>query len=59
MDIFLQFVTGGLFFGGMYTLIALGIVTIYKSTRVFNLSQGWMVTLSAFRLPPRLQRSRR
>jgi len=34
----------------MYTLIALGIVTIYKSTRVFNLSQGWMVTLGAFML---------
>jgi len=45
---FLQFVTGGLFFGGMYTLIALGIVTIYKSTKVFNLGQGWMVTLGAF-----------
>lgn len=50
MGIFLQFITGGLFFGGMYTLIALGIVTIYKSTRVFNLAQGWMVTLSAFML---------
>jgi branched-chain amino acid transport system permease protein len=47
---FLQFITGGLFFGGMYTLIALGIVTIYKSTRVFNLAQGWMVTLGAFML---------
>ena len=34
----------------MYTLIALGIVTIYKSTRVFNLAQGWMVTLGAFML---------
>jgi branched-chain amino acid transport system permease protein len=48
--IFLQFITGGLFFGGMYTLIALGIVTVYKSTRVFNLAQGWMVTLVAFML---------
>jgi len=48
--IFLQFITGGLFLGGMYTLIALGIVTIYKSTRVFNLAQGWMVTLGAFML---------
>ena len=50
MASFLQFITGGLFLGGMYTLIALGIVTIYKSTRVFNLSQGWMVTLGAFML---------
>lgn len=50
MEIFLQFITGGLFFGGMYTLIALGIVTIYKSTRVFNIAQGWMVTTGAFML---------
>jgi len=50
MAIFLQFVVGGLFLGGMYTLIALGIVIIYKSTRVFNFAQGWMVTLGAFML---------
>jgi branched-chain amino acid transport system permease protein len=47
---FLQFIVGGLFFGGMYTLIALGIVIIYKSTKVFNIAQGWMVTLGAFML---------
>jgi branched-chain amino acid transport system permease protein len=34
----------------MYTLIALGIVIIYKSTKVFNIAQGWMVTLGAFML---------
>jgi len=50
MAIFLQFAVGGLFLGGMYTLIALGIVIIYKSTRVFNFAQGWMVTLGAFML---------
>ncbi len=50
MAIFLQFVVGGLFLGGMYTLIALGIVIIYKSTKVFNFAQGWMVTLGAFML---------
>ncbi|MBI5966262.1 MAG: branched-chain amino acid ABC transporter permease [Deltaproteobacteria bacterium] len=50
MAIFLQFIAGGLFFGGMYTLIALGIVIIYKSTKVFNFAQGWMVTLGAFML---------
>jgi len=50
LAIFLQFITGGLFFGGMYTLIALGIVIIYKSTKVFNFAQGWMVTLGAFML---------
>ena len=46
----LQFIINGLFFGGMYTLIALGIVIIYKSTKVFNIAQGWMVTLSGFML---------
>lgn len=50
MAIFLQFIVGGLFLGGIYTLIALGIVIIYKSTRVFNFAQGWMVTLGAFML---------
>jgi branched-chain amino acid transport system permease protein len=48
--ILLQFIVGGLFMGGMYTLIALGIVIIYKSTKVFNFAQGWMVTLGAFML---------
>ena len=47
---FLQFIVGGLFHGGIYTLIALGIVIIYKSTKVFNFAQGWMVTLGAFAL---------
>ncbi len=50
MGYFLQFIVGGLFFGGIYTLIALGIVIIYKSTKVFNFAQGWMVTLGAFML---------
>jgi len=50
MDIFLQFLVGGLFHGGVYSLIALGIVIIYKSTKVFNFAQGWMVTLGAFML---------
>jgi branched-chain amino acid transport system permease protein len=48
VDLFLQFMVGGLFLGGIYTLIALGIVIIYKSTKVFNFAQGWMVTLGAF-----------
>jgi branched-chain amino acid transport system permease protein len=46
--VFLQFIIGGLFLGGIYALIALGIVIIYKSTKVFNFAQGWMVTLGAF-----------
>jgi len=50
MAMFLQFIVGGLFLGSIYTLIALGIVIIYKSTKVFNFAQGWMVTLGAFML---------
>lgn len=46
----MQFIIGGLFLGGIYALIALGIVIIYKSTKVFNFAQGWMVTLGAFML---------
>ncbi len=47
---FLQFIVGGLFLGSVYALIALGIVIIYKSTKVFNFAQAWMVTLAALAL---------
>jgi len=48
MEALPQFVVAGLFLGGLYTLVALGIVFIYKSTKVFNFAQGWMVMLGAF-----------
>lgn len=47
---FIQFLIGALFLGGMYCLIALGITSIYKSTKVFNFAQGWMATTGALLL---------
>lgn len=45
-----QYLTSGIFLGSIYAIIALGIVIIYKSTRVFNFAQGqflvWGVLLS-------------
>ena len=46
----LQYVVAGTLLGAIYALIALGIVVIYKSTRVFNFAQAqfivWGVLLS-------------
>jgi branched-subunit amino acid ABC-type transport system permease component len=33
----------GLLVGGIYALIALGIVIIYKASGVFNFAHGWMM----------------
>ena len=38
----------GLLIGGVYSLIALGIVLIYKSTGIFNFAQGGFVAIAAF-----------
>lgn len=48
MDAVLQFALNGIMIGGMYSLIALGIVLIYKSSKVFNFAVGEMVMLGAF-----------
>lgn len=48
MEDFARFTIAGLFLGGVYALVALGIVFVYKSTKVFNFSQGWMVMIGAF-----------
>jgi branched-chain amino acid transport system permease protein len=45
---FLQQVVSGLASGGLYGLLALAIVLIYRSTGVINFAQGEMATLSAF-----------
>ena len=47
-DLFPQFLATGLLTGGVYSLIALGIVLIYKSSRVFNFAQGHMLMVGAF-----------
>lgn len=47
-DLFPQFLATGLLTGGIYALIALGLVLIYKSSRVFNFAQGHMMMIGAF-----------
>lgn len=46
--LFLQFLLNGILIGGLYALLALGIVLIYKATRVFNFALGEMLALGAF-----------
>jgi branched-chain amino acid transport system permease protein len=48
MDILLQVIITGLVTGGVYGLIALGFVLIYKATSVLNLAMGEFMTLGAF-----------
>ena len=48
MTLFLQFLINGILAGSLYALLALAIVLIYKSTRVFNFALGEMMTMGAF-----------
>jgi len=48
MDILIQVIVTGLATGGVYGLIALGFVLIYKATSVLNLAMGEFMTLGAF-----------
>lgn len=48
MDTFLQNMLLGLMNGGVYALIALGIVVVYKSTRVLNITQGQFLVVGAW-----------
>jgi branched-chain amino acid transport system permease protein len=43
-----QFVIVGLSVGSLYALVALGLVLIYRSTRVLNFAHGDVATLGAF-----------
>ncbi|MEW6350940.1 MAG: branched-chain amino acid ABC transporter permease [Thermodesulfobacteriota bacterium] len=47
MHFFFYFLMSGVFLGAIYGLIALGIVIIYKSTKVFNFSQGHLLMVAA------------
>jgi branched-chain amino acid transport system permease protein len=54
-----QFVTlfvGGLFLGAIYSLVALGFVTVFKATHVINFAQGSVLLLGAYVIA-RLQES--
>ena len=48
MDILLQVIVTGIATGGVYGLIALGFVLIYKATSILNLATGAFMTLGAF-----------
>jgi len=46
MFFFFHFFMSGIFLGAIYAMIALGIVIIFKSTKVFNFSQGHLLMVS-------------
>jgi branched-chain amino acid transport system permease protein len=45
---FLTLFVGGLFLGAIYSLIALGFVTVFKATHVINFAQGSVLLLGAY-----------
>ena len=47
MELFLQFVTSGILLGGVYALVALGFVLIFKGTQVVNFAQGALAMVGA------------
>lgn len=47
-ELFPQFLATGLLTGGIYSLIALGLVLVYKASRVFNFAQGHLLMIGAF-----------
>ena len=48
MEIFLQVIVTGIATGGVYGLIALGFVLIFKATGILNLATGAFMTLGAY-----------
>src|SRR5260370_11700012 len=50
MGFFLEVLIGGLRAGGLYSLVALGFVLIFKASGVFNFAQGAMVLTAALAL---------
>jgi len=48
MSSFVQLLLTGLMVGGIYGLVAIGFVLIYKGTRIFNFAQGELLMLGAF-----------
>jgi branched-chain amino acid transport system permease protein len=47
-QLFPQFLVTGFLTGGIYSLVALGLVLIYKSSQIFNFAQGHLLMFSAF-----------
>ncbi|MFC1848002.1 branched-chain amino acid ABC transporter permease [Chloroflexota bacterium] len=48
LDLLPQYLVSGVLIGGVYALIALGVVLIYKATKVFNFAVGQMLLLGGF-----------
>ncbi len=48
MEMFLQFLVSGIMIGGIYGLVALGLVLVYKSSRVLNLAYGGFLMILAW-----------
>ncbi|MEW6262158.1 MAG: branched-chain amino acid ABC transporter permease [Thermodesulfobacteriota bacterium] len=48
LERFLQYAVSGLSQGGLYALVALGVVLIYRSNRVLNFAHGDVTTAGAF-----------
>ena len=48
MNLFLEYTLVGLASGGMYALMALGFVLVFKGTGVFNFAQGELMMLGAY-----------
>lgn len=48
MEKFLQYSLSGLSIGSLYALVALGLVLIYRSTRILNFAHGDMATVGTF-----------
>jgi branched-chain amino acid transport system permease protein len=48
MGQFLQFAINGLMSGAIYALIALGIVAVYKATRVVNFAHGYVIMMGGY-----------
>jgi branched-chain amino acid transport system permease protein len=48
VDIFLQLIVSGIAVGGVYALVALGFVLIYKATSVINFATGELMMLGAY-----------
>ncbi|WP_202079317.1 branched-chain amino acid ABC transporter permease [Caldalkalibacillus salinus] len=48
MDFFLQLLVGGFVIGGIYALVALGFVLIYKSSDAINFAQGEFLLVGAY-----------
>jgi len=48
MDTFLRAFTEGILLGGVYALIALGVVMVFKASKVFNLAHGGVLMFLAY-----------